>query len=156
MDAILGFSVLHQLKPRANYLWILLEYFLGVPCSIERYLKLIRARYKVLVQVHANWLTTAHTRQFICHICHLVQPGRELSRIEVEDILDNRVLFSRNPVGSGDLELCCSDFLLCGRDRGVFWKSCVGAVQLCWVEKVWCSDWSFETCADWWCDVFQV
>jgi hypothetical protein len=41
MYAILGFGVLYQLEPRANYLWILLEYSLSVLYSIEGYLELI-------------------------------------------------------------------------------------------------------------------
>jgi hypothetical protein len=41
MDAVLGFSVVYQLEPRANYLWILLEYSLMLLYSIERHLKLI-------------------------------------------------------------------------------------------------------------------
>jgi hypothetical protein len=41
VDAVLGFGILYQLKPRANCLWILLEYSLPVICSIERYLELI-------------------------------------------------------------------------------------------------------------------
>jgi hypothetical protein len=43
--------------------------------------------------VLANWLTTAYSQQFISHICYLTQPGRESSRIEVEDISDDRLLF---------------------------------------------------------------
>jgi hypothetical protein len=35
IDAVLSFSVLYQLKPRANYLWILLEYPLPVLCSVK-------------------------------------------------------------------------------------------------------------------------
>jgi hypothetical protein len=41
IDAVLGFSILYQLEPRANCLWILLEYPLAVLYSIERYLELI-------------------------------------------------------------------------------------------------------------------
>jgi sorbitol-specific phosphotransferase system component IIBC len=41
MDTVLGFSILHQLEPRANYLWILLEYSLSIFCSIEGHLELI-------------------------------------------------------------------------------------------------------------------
>jgi hypothetical protein len=41
VDAVLGFGVLYQLEPRANYLWVLLEYSLAILCSIERHLELI-------------------------------------------------------------------------------------------------------------------
>jgi hypothetical protein len=41
MNAVLGFSVLHQLEPRANCLWILLEYSLAILCSIESHLELM-------------------------------------------------------------------------------------------------------------------
>jgi hypothetical protein len=41
VDAILGFGVLHQLKPLANCPWILLEYSLAILCSIERHIKLV-------------------------------------------------------------------------------------------------------------------
>ena len=41
IDAVLSFSVLYQLKPRADYLWILLQYSLTILCSIKRYLKLV-------------------------------------------------------------------------------------------------------------------
>jgi hypothetical protein len=46
--------------------------------------------------VLANWLTTAYSQQFISYICYLAQPGRESSRIEVEDISDDRLLFGRS------------------------------------------------------------
>jgi hypothetical protein len=39
MDTILGFGVLYQLKPRTNYLWILLEYPLPILSSIEGHLE---------------------------------------------------------------------------------------------------------------------
>jgi hypothetical protein len=38
---VLGFSVLYQLKPRADDLWILLEYPLPIFSLIESYLKLV-------------------------------------------------------------------------------------------------------------------
>ena len=60
-DAVLSFGILYQLEPRADYLWILLEYSLIILYSIERYLKLIWARYKSLSLVLANYPTTAHT-----------------------------------------------------------------------------------------------
>jgi len=41
LDAILGFSLLNKLKPRANYLRIFLEYSLTVLCLIKDYFKLI-------------------------------------------------------------------------------------------------------------------
>jgi hypothetical protein len=43
--------------------------------------------------VFTNWLTTANTQQFISHIFHFAQPGRESSQIEVQNILDDRLLF---------------------------------------------------------------
>jgi hypothetical protein len=54
VDAVLGFGVLYQLEPRANCLWILLEYPLAVLCSIERHLELIRTRHEPLSPVFAN------------------------------------------------------------------------------------------------------
>jgi hypothetical protein len=39
--AVLGFRVLYQLKPRANCLWILLQYPLPIFSSIKGYLKLV-------------------------------------------------------------------------------------------------------------------
>ena len=94
VDTVLGFSLLYQLEPRANYLWILLEYSLPILCLIEGHFELSRTRYKALSLVLANWLTTAYSQQFISYICHLAQPGCESSRIEVEDISDDRLLFS--------------------------------------------------------------
>jgi hypothetical protein len=46
--------------------------------------------------VLAHRLTTTHTQHFVCYICHLAQPGRKSSRIKVEDVLDNCMLFSRS------------------------------------------------------------
>jgi hypothetical protein len=40
MDAVLGFDVLYQLEPRANYVWILLKYSLAVLCSIDGHFEL--------------------------------------------------------------------------------------------------------------------
>jgi hypothetical protein len=40
VDAVLGFGVLYQRKPRANYLWILLEYSLPILGSIEGHFEL--------------------------------------------------------------------------------------------------------------------
>jgi hypothetical protein len=40
VDAVLSFSVLYQREPRANYLWIFLEYSLPILGSIEGYLEL--------------------------------------------------------------------------------------------------------------------
>ena len=48
IDAVLGFSILNELKPRANNLRILLEYPLTVLYSIKSYFELIRTRYKSL------------------------------------------------------------------------------------------------------------
>jgi hypothetical protein len=44
----------------------------------------------------ANWLTTAYTQHFIGYILYLAQPGRESSRIKVENVSGNRLLFSRS------------------------------------------------------------
>ena len=41
LDAVLGFSLLNKLKPRANYLRIFLEYSLIVLCLIKGHFKLI-------------------------------------------------------------------------------------------------------------------
>jgi hypothetical protein len=41
MYVVLSFSVLYQLKPRADNLWILLEYPLPIFGSIESYLELV-------------------------------------------------------------------------------------------------------------------
>jgi hypothetical protein len=51
-------------------------------------------RYKYLSLVLAYRLTTTHTQHFICYICHLAQPGRKSSRIKVENVLGNCLLFS--------------------------------------------------------------
>jgi hypothetical protein len=40
MDAVPSFGILHQLEPRASYLWILLDYFLAVFGLIEGYFEL--------------------------------------------------------------------------------------------------------------------
>jgi hypothetical protein len=40
VDTVLSFSLLHQLEPRANYLWILLEYSLPILCLIKGHFEL--------------------------------------------------------------------------------------------------------------------
>jgi hypothetical protein len=40
VDAVLSFSLLYQLKLRANYLWILLKYSLPILRSIEGHFEL--------------------------------------------------------------------------------------------------------------------
>jgi hypothetical protein len=57
---VLSFCVLYQLKPRANCLWILLQYPLPIFSSIEGYLKLVWTRYEALSLVLAYRLTTLH------------------------------------------------------------------------------------------------
>jgi hypothetical protein len=46
---------------------------------IEGHLELSRARQEALSLALAYRLTTAHTQQFISHISHLAQLGRESS-----------------------------------------------------------------------------
>ena len=95
MNAVLDFYPLNKGKLRANYLRILLEYSLAVLCSVIRYLKLVRTLYESSSPVLAYWLSTTYSQQFIRHICHLTQPGRESSRIKVENISDDRLFFGR-------------------------------------------------------------
>ncbi|KAF1923093.1 uncharacterized protein M421DRAFT_36278, partial [Didymella exigua CBS 183.55] len=82
LDAILGFDVGYQAKPALQNLRILTE------SSLLR-----RARYKAISPALANRLATAYSQQFISHICHLAQPGRKSSQVEVEYVLDDRLLF---------------------------------------------------------------
>jgi hypothetical protein len=56
--------------------------------------------------VFTDWLTTAHTQHFICHICHLAQPGRKSSQIEVKDISDDCLLFVRSKLTAVGGSLC--------------------------------------------------
>ena len=94
IDAILSFSLLYQLKLRANYLQILLEYSLAILCLIKGYFKLRRARYKAISLALANRLATAYSQQFISYICYLAQLERKSLQVKVKYILDDRLLFS--------------------------------------------------------------
>ena len=51
VDAVLGFSLLYKLKPRAYNLRILLLNPLDVLCAIERYLKPFLTRHKPIYLV---------------------------------------------------------------------------------------------------------
>ena len=53
VDAVFSFCLLNELKPRVNYLRILLLYSLTVLCPIKRHFKLIRTRYESLSPVLA-------------------------------------------------------------------------------------------------------
>jgi hypothetical protein len=48
INAVLSFSLLHKLKPRANHLRILLLYPLPILCSIERHFELVCTRHEPL------------------------------------------------------------------------------------------------------------
>jgi hypothetical protein len=78
-------------------------------------------RYESLSLVFADWLTTTHTQYFICYICYLAQPGREYSRIEVENISADRLLFCRSELSAVRSSFCAKGQSLGAmRERAAF------------------------------------
>ena len=98
LDTILHAHIGHQPEPVPNNLWIFAESSLEVVHTRKARLELRAAPYEPVYPLLASWSRVTRREEEIGHIFHPINPRREPSRIQIEDISYKGLFFSQGQI----------------------------------------------------------